>query len=161
MQTVTDKSIEFKQKNGFDEQTKLQAKSLLDEIDRKQQLMYQNTGTNGKPVYIKFGSDKERKVLFFTRIPDKKDEPATDYETKLEIPGKFVTKYYFECYDITATRNPQEVSGSPAIWKRGTKDARMILYFLSKGINVLEVVRHGLPGSMSTTYQNQSTPWTN
>lgn len=153
MQTISDKSIEVKQKNGFDEQAKLQAKSLLDEIDRKQQSMYQNTGTNGKPEYIKFGSDKERKVLFFTGIPDKKDEPATDYETKLEIPGKFVTRYYFACHDITATGNPDNISGSPAIWKRGTKDARTILYFLSKGVNVLEVVRHGLPGSMNTTYQ--------
>jgi hypothetical protein len=41
----------------------------------------------------------------------------------------------------------------PAIWERGTKDARTILHFLSNGVNLLEVVRHGLPGSMNTTYQ--------
>jgi hypothetical protein len=153
MQTVSDNGIEVKQKNGLDEQTKLQAKSLLDEIDRKQQSMYQNTGTNGKPEYIKFGADKERKILFFTGIPDKKDEPAKDYETKLEIPGKYVTRYYFDCYDITTTGNPDNISGPPAIWERGEKNARTILHFLSKGVNVLEVIRHGTPGSMSTTYQ--------
>jgi hypothetical protein len=115
--------------------------------------MYQNTGTNGKPEYIKFGADKERKVLFFTGIPDKKEEPAKDFQAGLEIPGKYVTRYYFDCYDITTTRNPDNINGPPAIWERGTKDARTILHFLSKGINVLEVIRHGPPGSMSTTYQ--------
>jgi len=151
MQIIPDKSKEIQQKNRFDEQTKLQAKSLLDEIDRKS--MYQNTETNGKTEYIKFGSDKERKILFLTGIPDKEEVPAKDYETGLEIPGKYVTRYYFPCYDITAIRNPDNVSGSPAVWERGTKDARTILHFLSKGINVLEVIRHGLPRSMSTTYQ--------
>ena len=154
METIQqDTSNKVIQKEGFDEQTKLQAKSLLDEIDRKQQSMYQNTESKGKTEYIKFGSDKERKVLFFTSIPYKEEEPAEDYETRLEIPGKYVTRYYFPCYDITATRNPDNISGSPAIWERGTKDARTILHFLSKGVNVLEVIRHGLPRSMNTTYQ--------
>ena len=153
MQVIPYKSIEIRQKNGFDEQTKLHAKSLFDEIDRKQQSMYQNTVTRGETEYIRFRSDKEHKVLFFTGIPDKKEEPAKDYETRLEIPGKYVTRYYFDCYDITITGNPDNISGSPAIWERGEKDARTILHFLSKGVNVLEVVRHGLPGSMSTTYQ--------
>ena len=151
MQVIPNKSKEIQQKNRFDEKTKLQAKSLLDEIDKKS--MYQNTETKGKMEYIKFGSDKERKILFFIDIPDKEEKPVKDYETGLEIPGKYVTRYYFPCYDITATRNPDNINGSPAIWERGTKDARTILHFLSKGVNVLEVIRHGLPGSMNTTYQ--------
>ncbi|HEY7080449.1 MAG TPA: hypothetical protein VH500_12155, partial [Nitrososphaeraceae archaeon] len=126
MQVIPDKSKEIQQKNRFDEQTKLQAKSLLDEIDRKS--MYQNTETKVKTEYIKFGSDKERKVLLFAGIPDKNDVPAKDYETGLEIPGKYVTRYYFPCYDITATRNPNNINGSPAIWERGTKDTRTILH---------------------------------
>ncbi|HEY7570060.1 MAG TPA: hypothetical protein VH796_01705 [Nitrososphaeraceae archaeon] len=153
MQVVPNKSKETQPKNGFDEQAKLQAKSLLDEIDRKQQSMYQNTETKCKTEYIKFGSDRERKVLFFTGIPDKKDVPAKDYETGLEIPGKYVTRYYFDCYDITTTRNPDNISGSPARWERGTRDARTILNFLSKGVSILEIVRNGPPGSMATTYQ--------
>ena len=153
MQVISDKSNEVHQKERFDEQTKLRLKSLLEELDRKQQSMYQNTETKGKTEYIKFRSDKERKVLLFTGNVDDKPKLAKDYETGLEIPDKYVTRYYFDCYDITTTRNPQEVSGSPAIWERGAKDARTILHFLSKGVSVLEVVRNGLPGSMATTYQ--------
>ena len=56
------------------------------------------------------------------------------------------------CYDVTSP-NPEDTNGAPAIWERGTRDARTILHFLSKGVSVLEVVRNGLPGSMTTTYQ--------
>ena len=149
METVQNISKSIKEKEQqFDEQTKLQIQSLLEEIDRKQQSSYQKTETEDKIKYIKFGSDKERKVLLFTGKVDKKDVQAKDYETGLEILGKYVTRYLFECYDITNTQNTEVVSGSPAIWERGTKDARTILHFLSKGVNVLEVIRHGLPGSM-------------
>jgi hypothetical protein len=153
MQVIPDKSKEIQQKEGFDDQTKLQIQSLLEEIDKKQQSSYQKTETEGKIKYLKFGSDKERKVLLFTGKIDKKDTLAKDYETGLDIPGKYVTRFLFDCYDITTTRNPQEVRGSPAIWERGAKDARTILHFLSKGVSVLEIVRNGPPGSMSTTYQ--------
>ncbi len=69
--------------------------------------MYQNTETKGKTEYIKFGSDKECKVLLFTGNQNKKDVPAKDYETGLDIPGKYVTRYLFECYDITNTQNTE------------------------------------------------------
>src|SRR5262249_12808026 len=124
MQVIPNKSKEIQQKYGFDEQTKLKFKSQLEEIDRKQQSMYQNTETEGKTKYIKFGSDKERKILSFTGNVDKEERPAKDYETGLVIPGKYVTKFLFECYDITTTRNPENVNGSPAIWERGPKEAR-------------------------------------
>lgn len=104
MQTIPYTSKEIQQKNGFDEETKLRLKSLLDEINRKQQLSYQNTETEGKTRYIKFRSDKERKVLLFTGDVDDKPKPAKDYGTGLEILGKYVTRYLFECYDITNTQ---------------------------------------------------------
>ena len=66
---VPEKSKEIQQKNRFDEQTTLQLKSLLDEIDRKQQASYQNTEIK----YIKFGSDRERKALSFTGNGDKRE----------------------------------------------------------------------------------------
>ena len=50
MQVVPDISKEIQQKKGFDEKTKLQLNSLLEEIDRKQQSSYQNTETEGKPI---------------------------------------------------------------------------------------------------------------
>lgn len=46
-------------KYQFDEQTRRQLKSLLEEIDRNQQ------PSDDKPKYIKF-SDKEYKILSFT-----------------------------------------------------------------------------------------------
>ena len=52
METGQNISKEIQQKKGFDEKTKLQAKSLIDEIDRKQQSLYQNTETKGKTKYI-------------------------------------------------------------------------------------------------------------
>jgi hypothetical protein len=152
MQVVPNISKEIQQKKGFDEKTKLQLNSLLEEIDRKQQSSYQNTETEGKPIYIKFGSDKERKILLFTGNVNKKDMPAKDYETGLDIPDRYTTRFLFECYDITTTPNSQETNVAPAIWERGTKDARTILYYLSKDIRILEIVRNGQPYSTATTY---------
>ena len=105
METVQNISKSIKEKEQqFDEQTKLQIQSLLEEIDRKQQSSYQKTETEGKPRYIKFGSDKERKVLLFTGKVDKKDIQAKDYETGLDIPGRYTIRFLFECYDITTSR---------------------------------------------------------
>jgi hypothetical protein len=78
--------------------------------------------------------------------------PAKDYETGLDIPGRYSTRFLFECYDITTTPHSQETNGSSAVWNRGTKDARTILYYLSKDIRVLEFVRNGQPYSTATTY---------
>jgi hypothetical protein len=139
------------QKEGFDEQTKLHFQSLLEEIDRKQQPSYQSTASDGKSKYIKFTSDKERKVLSFTDKVSKLELPAKEFETGRIIPDRYVTRYLFECYDITTIQN-QETNGTPAIWERGTKDARTILYYLSKDIRALEIIRNGVPGSKSTTY---------
>jgi uncharacterized coiled-coil protein SlyX len=54
METIQDTSKQIRQKDGFDEQTKLQLKSLLEEIDIKQQSSYQSTASEGKPRYIRF-----------------------------------------------------------------------------------------------------------
>ena len=72
------------------------------------------------------------------------------------IPGKYKTRYSFECYDITTTTTIEESQANqpePSIWERGAADARTILYYLSKDKNILEVIRNGQPGSTSTTYQ--------
>jgi hypothetical protein len=96
-------------------------------------------------------SDKDRKTLSFTGKVDKVEVQAKDFETGLDIPDKYVTRYVFDCYDITEP-NTQNTNGPPSIWERGTRDARIILHYLSKGINTLEVVRNGQPGSKTTTY---------
>jgi hypothetical protein len=45
METIQDTIKQIRQKDGFDEQTKLQLKSLLEEIDIKQQSSYQSTAS--------------------------------------------------------------------------------------------------------------------
>lgn len=141
MQVIPDKGKETQQKKEFDEQTKLQLNSLLEEIDRKQQSSYQKTETEDKIKYIKFGSDKEHKVLLFTGKVDKKDTLAKDYETGLDIPGRYTTRFLFECYDITTTPNSQETNGSPGGLGTWTKRC--------KNNPILSLERYQSPGSCS------------
>jgi uncharacterized protein YehS (DUF1456 family) len=140
-------------KEGFDKETKLKIQVYLDEINQKQQ---QQKIPYNKTKYIKFASDRERKLLYLTGKFDKKEVPETDFQTGEVIPGKYKTRYSFECYDITTTLPENEFQTSqpePSIWERGIADARTILYYLSKDKNILEVIRNGQPGSTSTTYQ--------
>jgi hypothetical protein len=99
--------------------------------------------------------------LLFTGKFEKKEVPDTDFQTGEVIPGKYKTRYSFECYDVTTTTTTTTTPGDefqtsqpePSIWERGIADARTILYYLSKDKNTLEVIRNGQPGSTSTTYQ--------
>ena len=130
------------QQQGFDEETKQKIQAYLEEIDRKnqqQQSSYQKT--TGWRSYISFSSDKERKLLSFTGKFDKQDEEAKDFETGQVIPGKYVSRYSFECYDITDPDDLSELS----IWQRGTRESRTVLYYLSKNKSILEVIRNGQP----------------
>jgi hypothetical protein len=140
------------QQKGFDKETKLKIQTCLDEINQKQQ---QQKIPYNKTKYIKFASDRERKLLYFTGKFDKKEVPETDFQTGEVVPGKYKIRYSFECYDITTTtiEESQANQSEPSIWERGTADARTILYYLSKDKNILEVIRNGQPGSTSTTYQ--------
>ncbi|HEY7572270.1 MAG TPA: hypothetical protein VH796_12965, partial [Nitrososphaeraceae archaeon] len=81
-------------KDVFDKQTKLQLKSLFNEIDGNQQSSYQNMASECKLRQIKFSHDKESKILSFTGKVEKK-------EVQTDTPGKYITRYLFECYDIT------------------------------------------------------------
>jgi hypothetical protein len=151
---IEQKQINKIQHEGFDEETKVKIQACLEEIDRKQQ---QQKPYN-KTKYIKFVFDRERKLLYFTGKFDKKEVPETDFQTGEVVPGKYKTRYSFECYDITTSTTILEESQTsqppqPSIWERGIADARTILYYLSKDKNILEVIRNGQPGSTSTTYQ--------
>jgi hypothetical protein len=57
-----------------------------------------------------FSSNKERELLSFTGRFDKRDVQAKDFETGLVIPDKYVTRYSFECYDLTDPDHPSELS---------------------------------------------------
>ena len=100
---------------------------------------------------IKFMSDKERKISSFSGKVDKMEIPAKDFETGHDIPDRYVTWYVYPCYNITIP-NPQDINGPPSLRERGTKDARIILHYLSKGITVLQVVGNEQSGSKTTPY---------
>ena len=136
-----------KQQQGFDEETKQKIQAYLDEIDAKHQ--QQQSSSLQQTKYIKFVHDKERKLLSFTGKIDKVEVSAKDFETGLIIPDKYVEKYSLKCYDISDPDHPSELS----IWQRGIREARTVLYFLSKNKTILEVTRNGPPGSKTTTYQ--------
>jgi hypothetical protein len=73
-----------------------------------------------------------------------------DFVTKQERPGKTVTRYRFQVYDMTTydSNNPPE----PAIWERGMTEADQVLHSFSKGITELTILRNGDPNSKQTTY---------
>jgi len=98
---IEQNQINKKQHEGFDEETKLKIQACLDEIDRKQQ--QQQKILYNKTKYIRFVFDRERKILYFTGKFDKKEVPETDFQTGEVVPGKYKTRYSFECYDVTTT----------------------------------------------------------
>ena len=82
--------------------------------------------------------DKETRTFLFTGVYQKLPMPAKDFVTKQIIPGKMVTKYRFQVYDLTSfdPNNPPEL----AIWERGTTEADQVLYWLEKGVSELRTL---------------------
>jgi hypothetical protein len=121
----------------FDEQTKLQLKSLFNEIDGNQQSSYQSSyqhmTSECKLRQINFSHDKESKILSFTGKVEKK-------KVQTDTPGKYITHYLFECYDITPPISRSEVTDDMlAIWECERRDARAILNLISRNITELEI----------------------
>jgi hypothetical protein len=124
----------------FDEQTLLQLKSLFKEIDGNQQSSYQYMASECKLRQITFSHDKESRILSFTGKVEKK-------QVQTDTPGKYITHYLFECYDITPPISRSEVTDDMlAIWECERRDARAVLNYLSRNITDLEI-------SKITTYQ--------
>jgi hypothetical protein len=100
--------------------------------------------------FISLRQDKETRTFLFTGQWQKLQVPAKDFVTKQEIPGKTVTKYRFQVYDLTTfdSNNPPEA----AIWERGMTEADQVLYWFEKGIAELNIMRNGGLDSKSTTY---------
>ena len=61
---------------------------------------------------IKFLHDKESKILSFTGKGIKK-------EVQTDTPGKYITHYLFECYDITPT---QALKSLMTCWRYGNAE---------------------------------------
>jgi hypothetical protein len=149
MEKATIQEVNKQQEQGFDEETKHKLQAFLEEIDAKRLQQQQSLSSLQQTKYIKFVQDKESKLLSFTGKCDKVEVPAKDFETGQTIPDKYVERYSFECYDISDPDHPSELS----VWQRGIREARTLLYFLSKSKTILEVTRNGPPGSKTTTYQ--------
>ena len=138
--------VQQQNQESFDLETKRKIQESLQEIYNKQQQQDANSSKRGK--FIKLVYDSEHKRLSFTGRFNKEQVPSKDFITNEVIQGKFSERYSFECYDITDSNHPSEIS----TWERGPKDAKTILYWLSNDKNVLDVIRHGLPGNKTTTY---------
>jgi hypothetical protein len=97
--------------------------------------------------FVSLRQDKETRTFLFTGQWQKLQIPAKDFVTKQEIPGKTVTKYRFQVYDLTTfdSNNPPE----PGIWERGMTEADQVLYWFE---TELTIMRNGGPNSKSTTY---------
>ena len=146
-QVITDvqtRSIDEIRKHGLDESTMQKIHEDKAEMDRLDKENAERLRGN----YVSFKEDKESKTLLFTGKYQKVDVPAKDFATKEIIPGKFVTKWRFECYDVTDSNNPSEVS----IWERGYREAKTVMHFLGEKKAELVVVRNGQKGSNQTTY---------
>jgi hypothetical protein len=145
----------YQQQVPFDLETKGKIQESPQEIYNKQQQQQATNANSGKRgKFIKFVHDLEQKCLSFTGLFNKEQVPYKDFITNEVIQGRFSERYFFECYDITDQNHPSETS----TWERGPKDAKTILYWLSNDKNVLDVIRHGLPGSKTTTYDIHPPP---
>ena len=100
--------------------------------------------------FISLRQDKETRTFLFTGQWQKIQAQAKDFVTKQEIPGKTVTHYRFQVYDMT-THDPQNPPEA-GIWERGMTEADQVLYGVDKGITELTIMRNGGPNSKSTTY---------
>ena len=69
--------------------------------------------------FLSLKQDKKTRTFLFTGAYQKLEVPAKDFVTKI-IPGKMVTKYRFQVYDVTDQDNPSEVS----IWEQGLKQIK-------------------------------------
>jgi len=98
--------------------------------------------------FLSLKQDKEKRTFLFTGAYQKVELPAKDFVTKQIIPGKMVTKFRFQVYDVTNPDSPSDV----AIWERGYTEADQVLYWLANGKAELTIMRNGAPYSQKTTY---------
>jgi hypothetical protein len=135
----TTKTIEQIRKGGIDKQTLERVAAERAEMERaKQEAKERLPGQ-----FISLKQDKEQRTFLFTGEYQKAQLPAKDFVTKQVIPGKMVTRYRFQVYDVTDPDSPSEV----AIWERGYTEAEQVLYWLSKRKSELTIMRNGAPNS--------------
>ncbi len=98
------RTIDQIRKDGIDKQLKQRIAAERAEMQRiKDQTKERLPGQ-----FISLRQDKETRTFLFTGQWQKLLVPAKDFVTKQEIPGKTVTKYRFQVYDLTTfdSNNP-------------------------------------------------------
>ena len=95
----------------FNLETKRKIQDSLQEIYNKQQQQQATKGGDGrKGRFIKFVHDGEFKGLSLTGQFQKEQIRYKDFITNQVIEGRFSERYFFECYDITDSNHPSEIS---------------------------------------------------
>ena len=140
----TTKTIEQIRNDGLDKQTLKRIAEERAQMERAKQEAKERLPGH----FISFKQDKEQKNLLFTGAYQKLPVPAKDFVTGQIVPGKMVTKWRFQAYDVTDPDNPSDIS----IWERGITEADQVLYWLAQGKFELTIMRNGAPNSQKTTY---------
>jgi hypothetical protein len=140
----TTKTIDQIRKDGIDKQTLERIAAERAEMERVKQEVKERLPGH----FISFKQDKEQKNLLFTGAYQKIPVPAKDFATKQIIPGKIITKWRFQAFDVTDPDNPSDVS----IREQGYIEAEQVLHWLAKGKTELTIIRNGAPYSQNTTY---------
>jgi hypothetical protein len=140
----TTKTIDQIRKDGIDKRTLERISADRADLERaKREAKERLPGQ-----FLSLKQDKEQRTFLFTGSYQKVELPAKDFLTKQIIPGKMVTKFRFQVYDVTNPDSPSDV----AIWERGYTEADQILYWLAKEKPELTIMRNGAPNSQKTTY---------
>jgi hypothetical protein len=131
-------------KDGIDKQTLERIVADMAEMERaKQEAKERLPGQ-----FISLKQDKERRTFLFTGAYQKVELPAKDFVTKQIIPGKMITKFRLQVYDVTNPDSPSDV----AMWERGYTEAEQVLYWLTNGKPERTIMRNGAPNSQKTSY---------
>jgi hypothetical protein len=143
LETTTTKTIEQIRNDGIDKQTLERVVAERAEMERAKQEAKERLPGH----FVSLKQDKETRTFLFTGAYQKLDKQAIDFVTRQTIPGKMVTRFRFQVYDVTDSDDPD-----PAIWERGNTEADQVLYWLAQGKAELTIMRNGAPNSQKTTY---------
>jgi hypothetical protein len=148
--TTTEVRVQEQQRQKqFDFETRNKIAAEIQALLNQQQAQQSSNSNGSKSTsiskFIKF-SDGQRRRLSFQDF-EKKQVQNKDFATGDLLPDSYSTRYFFSVVDITDPDNPIN-----AVWERGYKEAKTILFWLSKNYKVLDVERHGQAGDKLTSY---------
>jgi hypothetical protein len=124
-----EKEQQQEKQKQFDLETQNKIAAEIQALLNREGQQQQDSNTT-KNKFIKF-SDGQRRRLSFQDF-EKKQVQNKDYATGELIPDSYSTRYFFYVVDVTDPDNAIQ-----GIWERGYKEAKTILFWLSKNYQVL------------------------